>query len=426
MMMGINDLPTIITKIDIFGQGIDLRIDKLIKSKTLFGGILTILMLMLLFSMFFVSSQDVLNHTNPNISVEQQIISESPPIYLDSNTMPISISLTVNGNMALYKPEYFDYFFSVRYGETTAESLEEVFYNLTQCRKDLFPMVTQEAYDKLNMDQNLCVDGQNVTLSGGWSEKYISYLSIRIAVCTDPQRCASYQEIEDYIKTNTFYWNLYYMNTNVNPQDYETPISYNLVNYYKLIKLGSYKLSEVFIRPQTLKSDGGFIFETNIYTESLAFDFEIYDDSAIDDSQTLVEFNLYLSTNKFIYHRKYKKIQEVLANVGGLANLLRILFVIICYIFSIVKRDEIILNKIFEFDLRHQNRLLPNGKKATSFLSKFKNMNNDKKLHDEKIANNNTKSCNVNLLKSQAKSRRRSIIELISNDLPGRKIFDKK
>lgn len=40
MMMGINDLPTIITKIDIFGQGIDLRIDKLIKSKTLFGGIL--------------------------------------------------------------------------------------------------------------------------------------------------------------------------------------------------------------------------------------------------------------------------------------------------------------------------------------------------------------------------------------------------
>lgn len=421
-MTGLINIPSIITQIDLFGQGIELRIDKLVKSKTIFGGLLTIIMIILLFFMFFFSSQDVLNHTNPNISVEQQINTEMSPIYLDKNTMPISISLTVNGNMALYKPEYFNYYFSVRSGLTTAESLDEEFLNLTQCNKDLFPMVTQEAYDKLNMGQNLCVDGQNVTLSGGWSDENISYLSIRISICNDPEKCAPYQEIEDYLKTNTFFWNLYYMDTKVNPQNYNTPISYNLVNFYKLIKLGSYKMSEVYIRPQTLKSDGGFIFQSNIYTDTVAYDNSNYDEAVLDDSQTLVDFQIYLSYNKFIYHRNYRKIQEVLASVGGLANLLRILFLIVCYIFSIVKRDEIILNRIFEYDLKNHKRLLPNGKKMTSFIDKFTNnkIEEDKSKNcDGKILNTNTKPQYSTLINSPVKSRRKSIVELITHDTPG-------
>jgi hypothetical protein len=367
------NLSSIITYIDLFGQGINLLIDKKEKSKTIFGGLLTMIMLILLFFMFFFSAQDVLYHTNPQISLEQQINSNMSALFLDKNTMPISISLTLNGNFALYKPEYFNYYFSVRYGETTAESLTEHFYNLTQCRKELFPRVTQEAYDKLNMNQNLCIDGQNVTLSGGWSDKNISYLSIRIAICTDSKNCAKYEEIVDYINSNTFNWNLYYMNANVNPQNYLSPISYNIVNYYKLIKLGSYKMTELYIRPQTLKSDTGFLFESNIYTDTVAFDYDNYDDSSIDDSQTLVDFQIYLSPNKVIYHRNYRKIQEVLASVGGLANILRIAFLIICYIFSIVKRNEMILNKIFEFDLTENNEFQQNRNVYSSFIEQIKN-----------------------------------------------------
>jgi hypothetical protein len=416
-------LSSIITKIDLFGQGIELRIDKLVKSQTLFGGLLTIIMIILLFFMFFFSSQDVLYHTNPQISLEQQINSQMSPIFLDGNTMPISISLTLNGNFALYKPEYFNYYFSLRYGLTTAESLTEEFFNLTQCRKDLFPMVTQEAYDKLNIDQNLCVDGQNITLSGGWSDEYISYISIRIAICTGSDNCAPYEEIVDYVKSNTFFWNLYYMNTNVNPQNYTDPISYNLVNYYKLIKLGSYKLTELYIRPQTLKSDGGFIFKSNIYTDTVAFDYDNYDDSSLDDSLTLVDFQIYLSANKFIYHRNYMKIQEVLASVGGLANLLRIAFLLICYVFSIVKRDEIILNKIFEFDLTQKTRLLPNGKMSTRFIDRFKDKNKGSKINDEKSINEKEKPQKVELVKSPVKSRKKSLKEMISYDSSGIKYF---
>ncbi len=67
-------------------------------------------------------------------------------------------------------------------------------------------------------------------------------------------------------------------------------------------------------------------------------------------SNTLVQDVLSLSANKQIICRKYQKFQEVLANVGGLANLLKYILVIFCYLFSIVKKDIIFLNKILEYE----------------------------------------------------------------------------
>jgi hypothetical protein len=64
---------SIITYMDIFGQGINLNINNNIKSKTIIGGILTIIMMIFLLFMFFIMAQDVLSHTNPQISLEQQI-----------------------------------------------------------------------------------------------------------------------------------------------------------------------------------------------------------------------------------------------------------------------------------------------------------------------------------------------------------------
>jgi hypothetical protein len=375
-MAGELNFNRVIKNMDLFGQGIELRIDKFSKSKTIFGGLLTIIMIFMLFFMFYITSQDVFNKTNPKISLEQQVNKELSPLNLDKNTFPLSFSLMINGNFAIYKPNYFNYYISRRYGKTTDPALIEDFYNITQCRKEFFPKVTQEEYDKLNMNQNLCVEDQNITLAGGWNSDYISYLSLRIAICTGSDQCAPYEEIVDFIQSNTFFWNLFYMNTNINPQNFTDPISYNIFNYYKLAKLGSFKLTELFIRPQTLKSDNGFIFQSISHLNSLSYDFDNYDDSAIDDSLTLVDFEFLVSPNIFIYHRNYIKIQEVLASVGGLANLLRILFVILCYTFSIVKRDEIILNKLFEFDLNQKKSLLMY---ATSKI-------NNKNIKDQKAS----------------------------------------
>jgi hypothetical protein len=349
----ISKLANLITKIDMFGQGIKLRIHKRVESKTLFGGILSNIMIILLLLMFLFEANDVVYKQNPQISLEQQVLLKAPNLTLDSFTFPIAASLTANTNVGLYLPKYFNYSAYLIYGETSDE-LKTKYFNLISCKKEFFPNILQEQYDNLLLDNGFCIENQNQTIVGSWSDSFISYLSFKISLCVNStvnnNDCAPIEEIMSFLNTTSYFWNLYYQNTNINCEDAENPVTYNIVNFYRIISTTSYKFTELYLRQQMLDSDEGFIFKSKNKSPSVSFDYYKFDDTSIDDSQTLVEFNILVSNNYYIYHRSYTKIQAVLASVGGMANLLKIIFVIFSYIFSIVKRDEIILNQIFDFD----------------------------------------------------------------------------
>jgi hypothetical protein len=388
-----HEISLFLKSIDIFGQGIELRIGKDKKSKTNLGGILSIIMAGMLLAMFSLNVGDVLNRKNPQISVEQQVSADYPNLVLDQQTFPFSISLTNNGNRGVYKPNYFKYSVRLKSGLTTADSLNETEYELVNCTKKYFPRVSEDLYNSLNMNQNLCINNQNITISGSWSKDYIAYLVLKISICKDSASCAPIDEIKRYLKDSTWFWNIYFQNTNINPQSFEDPVKYTLMNFYKMIKLDSYKIIEFYMRPQTLKSDEGLFFETNNLNHSIAYDYDIFDEGTFDDSNTLVEFNILVSKNNFVYHRTYIKVQNILASVGGLSTLIRTSFLIICYIFSIVKRDEVILNKIFEFDLRDEADDY-RRRSRRSFIRRLHEIKNERQKELQEIENENNKELN--------------------------------
>jgi hypothetical protein len=368
-------LKKILKTLDIFGQGISLRINGQLKSKTVVGGTLSILMIMLLLAMFFVSAQDVLYHKNPQVSVESVVLDKIPDMILNNKTFPIAIALTGNSNGAISMPNYFSFKYIVLSGNTS-EDLTETELNLTNCRKEFFPYIAQENYDSLGMDEYYCIENQEIIISGAWAESYISYLSLRFAFCKNDTDlvCAPMEKIHEYIKQEALYFNIYFQDTLINAQDSKTPIIHTMKNHYKTVKIGSYKIIEYFIKNQTMQSDDGFLFRTNNLFETVAYDYNNYDDSTPDQTETLVQFDFFVSPNKVTYHRRYQKMQEVLASVGGLANILRIAFVLFCYIFSMVKRDEILLNKIFDFDLEEYQNLLVSKKGLVTELELTKNV----------------------------------------------------
>jgi hypothetical protein len=362
------------TFVDIFGQSIQLRINKQTKSKTLFGGILSILMFLLLFAFFYYNAQDVIYKTNPQISIEQQINTNFSAINLDKNSFPMSFALTNYGNYPVHLPRYFTYSIVLNYGLTTEENLKEIKLNWTNCTKDFFPLISEYEYEKLQINNYFCIENQNLTLSGSWNTDYIKFLKLSVMLCHDREDCASNEEILEFIRKNKLYWNLYFQNTYINPQNSDFPISYNLVNYYKSLRVDSSKIIEVYIRKEKLDSEEGFLLQSKQIHESLSYDYDIFDDGSLDDSQTLVEFSVQVSSNNLIYHRAYMKIQSAIANVGGLSTVLRITFLVVSYIFSVVSRNEIILNSIIEFDLKSTNKIIEN-----------KNQSSLKEIFDDKI-----------------------------------------
>ena len=66
-------------------------------------------------------------------------------------------------------------------------------------------------------------------------------------------------------------------------------------------------------------------------------------------------FNIYRSEKKEVTHLTYVKLQEVIADVGGMANA----FIFICFLLSYLtterKKNEAIINKIFNIEIQEQS-----------------------------------------------------------------------
>lgn len=353
------NINSFITCLDIFGQGIQLKINKQTKSQTFLGGLLSIIMIVLLIVFFYFSAQDVLYKTNPQISIEQQINEISSDLILDKYSFPISFSLTNYLNYRIFNPKFFTYSIVYTQGVNSSD-LDEIDLNLTNCRIDHFPNIAEDKFYSQQLDKNLCIENQNISLHGSWfwqgESKNTKTLSLSVSICTDNEDCAPYEEIIDYLNSNDLFWNMYYQNTLINPQNADMPISYNIVNFFKSLKSETKKYSGIHLRKQLLQSEEGFLLQSTYLNESIAYDYELTDHSSF--SNTLVEFEIFVSPSTFIYHRSYMKIQSAIANVGGLANVFKECFLIICYIFSIIKRDEIILNKIFDFEFHPKTKNL--------------------------------------------------------------------
>lgn len=372
--MGIgNKLYSAITSVDIFGQGIHLNINSNTVSKTFFGGLLSINMIFLLLAFLYYNSLDTLYKLNPQISIEQIINENKTDMILNNKTFPISFSLTDSSNAKIYNSKYFT--INMNYiSQGGPSGTEETNFNLTLCRIDHFPNIPEDKFYDQMLDKNLCIDKQNISLYGSWnwlsSSNYMKYLKFSVSICTGKKECAPYEEIKEYINSNELYWNVFYQNTNIDQQNAKKPISFNIVNYYRSIKFDAFKTTEIYLRKQILRSEEGFILPEMKTYEFISYDYVWTDFSSLDKKNTLVEFSIFASQNTFIYTRIYQKIQAAIANTGGLANVFKECFIIICYIFSIIKRDEIILNKIFDFELFPETKNL----KSNNTNLKFENL----------------------------------------------------
>lgn len=97
------------------------------------------------------------------------------------------------------------------------------------------------------------------------------------------------------------------------------------------------------------------------------------------------------------------KIQSAIANVGGMASVMKVSFLIFCYIFSIIKRDEIILNRLFDFDLNSKSSVgsassnKANTNKCSKEILKSKNMSQIKLSKSRSTIKSNNSRIYANL-----------------------------
>lgn len=92
------------------------------------------------------------------------------------------------------------------------------------------------------------------------------------------------------------------------------------------------------------------MFEEMKENSTFSFDYSQVDEISIGRAALpLIQINLYSSNSQISFRRKYIKVQEILANIGGLFQFFHVICDLVSYYFTKVKMNTELLNKLHDY-----------------------------------------------------------------------------
>jgi hypothetical protein len=199
-----NTFKTLLKEIDIFGKSYNIYFDKKPLFKTVYGGIITILCLLLMVGVIFVLSEEMFQKKNPNII--SRVVPSPNRVNLTFN---INVGYMVEDEFANPKDSYDKYL-----------SINPTVYNLTYvlidngtyiaytsqknltikaCTTNDFSPSTIDFFTDNNLYEGYCVDDSTL-LGGFFDDNYAYFMSIKLNKCINSTlnnfECKSSNEID--------------------------------------------------------------------------------------------------------------------------------------------------------------------------------------------------------------------------------------
>ena len=136
---------------------------------------------------------------------------------------------------------------------------------------------------------------------------------------------------------NPKFFSFYYPFIEFNPLSYSNPIIKRYKNYYYILSHRLQRNDDVFLKKTIISDDKGWLFNDyknysvwSVDSFRTTYTYYSNDDLNKEGSSTKIyEINLYTSMEKNYYSRYYMKIQNVIAVVGSLINIVFYFFQIL-------------------------------------------------------------------------------------------------
>lgn len=354
--------------LDLFKNPVYLLFDSKIKVSSTFS-ILISLMILGFLGAFFLQS-DVFSKKRPISSSIQSILSLSRPrLDFNSENMGFAISITDSENKMYRNDSIFTFQMVNLFFNQTNELYRDV-KTLENCRKEDFSNHLSD-FENMALENAYCPKTGNFTLEGYWNEKMTKYIQIYIAPCdnrTSKVVCQPPEVIFDFFKEK--YFSLYFSDSMIDVNNYERPIQpVYKIEYFALDPKITKKLTITF-KKVILTNDDGLIFESNEEINSCILGDKEMDMMSNELWTNFAGIIIYSSPEIYTVTRRYQKIQEAIANMGGLANAL----ILFGYFLTMFEKEFLVFSKIMNQIYEFLTKSLECEKKRTSsiLISNFK------------------------------------------------------
>ncbi|CAD8069656.1 unnamed protein product [Paramecium primaurelia] len=350
-----------VKKFDLFAQPIQLLVNEKEYHQTIFGSILTLGLLLLFSNLLYSKLISLFDRNNPT-SLSSEIYHSQPEIY---QLLPQNFTMTFAFQNSTYHTYIDDSIYVVKaqlvhkYEKVVDGNKNEVWDKqelpLIECSSDIIKQKDlSEYFSHFDLPTNYCIDWNKIdkiNLEGTFDAPAYQYILIQFFICTEEtkkdKQCKEQQEIKKALEQNYFSFQISSYTTNLmNPNSPYNPKGQDL---FTTISSNIYKEISIYLEPLTTLTDVGLI-ETELeYYKTLRYGrhTEMLDISSNDLIMNVV---VRLDTTEYVDYRTYSKIQEILAELGGLWQVLFSFFYIISKPINRISRYLQLINSLFELN----------------------------------------------------------------------------
>jgi hypothetical protein len=198
----------------------------------------------------------------------------------------------------------------------------------------------------------------NMTLYGKWGDTKNgnSHLDVRIFKCdnktvTGGKPCYDDATLNKYLANA--YTTIQYVDFDIEPKNYTNPFTPIYQSEMLQFGTGLYKTFYSIRTNTQIRTDEGFVFEDfrQITSSSYARTETVVTDKAEDPSFGIAQYIVYHNKRVEIYSRSYTKIQQLLANIGGVVKAILLVAHLIVNQISLVEFKLYLVNLLFSFGI---------------------------------------------------------------------------
>ena len=387
-------LKSVFVKIDIFGYIPTLSIKNQLYYQTFFGGILTLIIIIIgiIATLFF--SQELFKKSSPSVNLSSEPLMHPPRLNYFNN-----FEFLIGIQNSEYLTEINEKIFSAKgilfktiINETGTYNLKSDI-NLTSCDIALSENENKEIFTDLNLKGYYCISNiqkEDPYISEHWGNNGFVMIQIKFVDCDNSTgNCASEEERINFLHSADL--SLYMSDNLVSTRNYKYPFT-KILKEQTLKVSESYKVSLIqYLKHIRIESDDGLLFTTNHTKNSFTLGEFTHNTVFERDSSTFLSLSIELENTLQKYQRKYYKLQDLAAQSGGIINCCYMIAMIILKIYEKNSYFEYLINNFFEVRLEEFQKTI----KLQSYKKKSHHKN---KSSSEKIKklNNNSVNTNVN------------------------------
>lgn len=332
----------ILLDFDLFGVNPSLYFKGKTKFGTKFGLFLTTLLLSFTSFCFAFFGQDLYFRLNPLIMYNEIYNPFPEGISIDPEINPILIELNSIMPIQYYSdPKIINMNVSqVTINQTkNGTKMTSENFRMETCRRDHFDKLdekTKKYFLNLDLNSFFCIPKEikNLTILGAFDQSVFKTVKFTASICSNSSYnndCLTPQEIKNSVARG--FIGIYFVDYNINPGNYENFYETQPKEVFTNFMVESQKEIDIFMRNNYIETDDGLIIEDVKQERVVNYDSHTEMDFKVADPDFLSIY-LKIKQKNAYYKRKYCKIQESLADIGGFINCFWILLFGINYMHS--------------------------------------------------------------------------------------------